>query len=327
MSNRDRFPRINIRSKNELAKHIADKSHPYQERLVLINDAINNFNDYWYDSSRSEIEKEKFVRSAIGTPLGKLLKLLNDKVLAPFDCLIPEFIFGGISGKDKNHIRADYKLLGKKRDRILLGLDIFRFFEQIREERVVSFYKKCGCSLKAAKLLAYLSCVNFGKKGSLSKHKTLARGFATSSRLAIWCNLNTFIRVDWKVKKLLRGHDPRLAIFVDDIGISASDVSREKIEEVSKAIEAILTEFDPNQKLPVSEEKKKIRLFNENAEHLGLKLGRNKLSMGRKTKSRIDKVSNDIKNAKTESEKNQLLNKKKSYFRYQRQIAISNIET
>ena len=80
MSNRGRFPRINIRSKNELAKHIADKSHPYQERLVLINDAVNNFSDYWYDSGRSEPEKEKFVRSAIGTPLGKLLKLLNDKV-------------------------------------------------------------------------------------------------------------------------------------------------------------------------------------------------------------------------------------------------------
>jgi len=327
MSSRGRFPKINIRSKNELAKHIADKSHPYQERLVLINDAINNFSDYWYDSGRSEPEKEKFVRSAIGTPLGKLLKLLNDKVLAPFDCLIPEFIFGGISGKDKNHIKADYKLLGEKRNRILLGLDIVRFFEQIREERVISFYKKCGCSLKAAKLLAYLSCVNFGKKGGLSRYKTLARGFATSSRLAIWCNLNTFIRIDWKARKLLRGHDPRLAIFVDDIGISASGVNREKIEGVSKAIETILTEFDPNQKLPVSKEKKKICLFKDNAEHLGLKLGRKKLSMGRKTKSRKDKVCNDIRNAKTESEKNQLLNKKKAYYRYQRQISISSIET
>lgn len=317
----NRYPRINIRSKNELAKHISDKNLSRVSALVLINDVLNNFDRYWYDSKRSQPDKEKFVRSAVGTRLGDLLGRIDKKVLAPHDNLVPDFIFGGLS--ERSHIQAARSLLGTRRERVLLSLDITHFFEQIREERVFYFFhKKCGCSVTASRLLACLCCVPLGPKGSLSRDKSLARGFATSPRLAVWCNLDTFLRLSWKVKRLLRKHDPKLAVFVDDIGISASRVSPDRMEEVSKIVENILSKFDLNQELPVNLSKKKNRLFTEGVEHLGLRLGRNKLSMGGKTRSRRDKVYGALKQVKSSPERNKLLKQKRAYYRYRQQISL-----
>ena len=63
----------------------------------------------------SKPKEEKFVRSAYGTPLGKLLKLIDKNILVPYDHTLPDFIFGGVSGKD--HVGAAYSLLGKRRNR------------------------------------------------------------------------------------------------------------------------------------------------------------------------------------------------------------------
>lgn len=323
MSEKNRYPRLNIRSKSELAKRISNASLPFPKALVLINDVLENFDRYWHDSKRSEPEKEKYVRSAIGTPLGTLLALIDKKVLAPHDHLVPDFLFGGLS--EKNHIQAAQSLLGTRRGRVLVGLDITRFFEQIKEARVFYFFhKKCGCSVEAARLLARLCCVPMGPQGTMGAEKSLARGFATSSRLAVWCNLDTFLRLKWKMRRELKAYDPQVALFVDDIGITASRVSVEKMEEVYEIAEEILRSSDKNQSLPLNNKKKKIQPFVKGAEHLGLKLGRNKLAMGGKSRSRRDKITHALQKATMKNEIKELRKRKKSYGQYQKQISNLN---
>ncbi len=287
-----RYPKLHIRSKNELAKHLSHSKFLKEEALALINDVLNNFSRYWKDNEyRSEPKKEKFVRNAKGNPLGRLLDNINKTILVPHDKMLPGFIFGGV--KNMSHVKAAKYLLGRKRKRTSLKLDIVHFFEQINEERVYHFLRdKCACSNKAAKLLASFCCVPKGPKGSAAEHKTIARGFATSSRLAVWCNLDTFIKLDRLVKKRLKGKGPRIAIYVDDIGITASRVSKEKMKKLSFEIENLLLNFDKNQKLPINKKKTKIFSHEEGIEHLGLRLYRNRLSIGAKTKSKMDRVKN-----------------------------------
>lgn len=317
MQGSKRYPSLKLRSKNEIAKRISGKDLSYDQALSLINNVLNNFNSYWYDSKHSEPDKNKFVRSAIGTPLGQLLGLIDAKILAPNDRLVPEFIFGGLSGK--NHIQAAYYLLGKKRT--LLKLDIKGFFELIKKERVFYFfYKKCGCSKQASTLLSNLCCVPSGPKGSKSEIEILARGFATSPRLALWSNMDLFIRLNWEAKKMLRGHDPKIAIFVDDIGVAASGIDENTMEVFSKKIEDVLFNFDKNQQLPINPKKKEIVSYKKNIEHLGLRLGRRKVTMGKKTKYRFDMVREKLKNPLLVSERNNLLKKHKAYQVYKRQI-------
>lgn len=319
MFSHKRYPIIGLHSKNELAKRIAGKGLSRSQALELINDALQNFDRYWYDSDHSEPEKGKFVRSAVGNSLGKLLKLIDTKVLAPYDSMIPDFIFGGLSGK--NHIQAAHHLLGEQRKRTLLKLDVKRFFEQIHEERVFYFFhKKCSCSVVASRLLAHICCVPSGPKGSGSTEKILARGFATSSRLALWCNLDLFVRLDWKIKRKLHGHDPRIAIFVDDIGITASKVEKDHMESFSKIMEDMLASFDPNQSLPINQKKKEIVSYKTGMDHLGLRLGRNKLTIGGKSRSKRDRVVEALKLPLLKEEKKILLQKRGAYYTYQKQI-------
>jgi hypothetical protein len=314
-----RYPVLGLRSKNELAKRISGKYLPYAKALALINDAVKNFDIYWYDSDQSEPGKEKYVRSAVGNSLGRLLELVDRKVLAPHDEMIPEFIFGGLSGR--NHIQAAHHLLGEQRGRTLIKLDVRRFFEQVKEKRVFYFFfSKCGCSKEVSQLLSRLCCVPLGPKGSGAVEKSIARGFATSPRLALWCNLDLFIRLNWRSRRKLHGHDPELAIFVDDIGITASRIDKEHMEKFSETAEDLLKNFDRNQSLPINTTKKEVRTFVDGAEHLGLKLGRSKLTFGRKTRTKSDSVRNALARATSKDEKRDLIQKRRAYYVYRRQI-------
>jgi hypothetical protein len=314
-----RYPKLAIRSKNELAKHISGKRLSQSGALALINDVIANFDRYWRDSKHSQPEKGKFVRDAKPFPLGRLLKLIDKQVLAPHDALVPDFIFGGISGKD--HIKAGYHLLGKKRHRTLLGLDISTFFEQIRERRVFYFFhKKAGCSVKASRLLAGLCSVPLGAKGSEDTERSIGRGFATSTRLALWCNLDIFLRINWLAKERFKGRDPQIAIFVDDIGITASRVSRQDVEKFADEVEDILKKYDPNQTLPINPKKRKILSAAQGMEHLGLRLGRNKITPGYKTALKIQHIRNELKKPQNKADKKRLLQKQGAYYGYKRYI-------
>jgi len=320
-----RYPVIYLRSKNEIAKRVSSKNFKPQQALEVLNNVLKNFDDYWYDSKRSEPEKEKYVRSAVKSPaLNGILKLINKRVLLPHDHLVPNFIFGGLSGR--NNIQATRNLIGKKRDRILLKLDIKSFYEQVTEKRVYYFFKnKCKCRPEASRILASLCCVPKGPKGSGVSKKILARGFATSSRLAMWCNLDTFQHLAWKVKKKLKNNDAKIAIYVDDIGITASRIDEKKMEEIKKLSIDLLQNKDQNQPLPSHTEgaKTKIITFKAGAEHLGIKLGRNKLSLGWRARSRADKIKFALKNAKTKEEKIILRRKYRAYHLYKRQVITS----
>lgn len=309
----NKYPKINIGSKNELAKQISSKSLPYREALNLINDVLDHYNDYWYDSKRSEPEKGKYVRSAAKSPLGRLLRIINTKVLAPHDKLIPQFIFGGISGR--NHIQAAAHLLGHRKRRFLLKTDLQSFFEQNREDRIFSlFYNKCGCSVLGARLLSQLCCVPFGEKGSKG-NMVLARGFSTSPRLSVWCNLGTFLRLDWKVKDLLKNKDARISVYVDDIGISASNVDTEDLAVVSNAVQRVIEKGG----LKINANKTKPPIsFREGAEYVGARLGRNKLSLGTKSFKSLATIKSKIKN--NQENKNELKKSLKGLRIYQEQL-------
>lgn len=328
MQQQNRYPKIRLRSKNEFAKRISSSKFSQKEALGLINMVSSNYDKYWHDVKViSEPSKNKFIRSAKNTPLEKLLRLTNNKILAPYDNMVPEFIFGGLSGR--SHVQAAYCLLGHRRKRTKLSLDIYRFFEQNHRSRVFHFFnKKCECSKKASNLLADLCCVPFGPKGS-KKDKVLARGFSTSTRLALWCNLDLFMRIYWEAKKTLKNKDVRIAIFVDDIGITASNTTRDDMELLSNKIEKNFCNYDLNQKLPLND-KKDIKLWSDkNVEHLGLALGRNKITPGRKTKSKQDRVKNKLNNQNISTEeRKELLGKKKSYKNYSNYIkSLRNIRS
>lgn len=303
----NRYPDIKILSKHYLAKVIISRKLTYEAGLGLINDSIKNFDTYWVDNvEMSKPVKKKWVRDASRTPLGVLLKAIDRNVLKPYDHMLPSFIYGGVNGLD--HKAAVKALLGIRRKRILLKLDITRFYEQMKEDRVFSlFYNKFGCSKKTSQIIASLCCVNHGAKLHPDDFKTLARGFSTSSRLAIWCNLDIFLKIDRLVKKELKGKDPRIAIYVDDIGITASKVSVEEMVELYKKIKVIL-DSDKRQKLPLNDEKTKIVLHSGDTydsegvyqgkwsfEHLGSQMNRTTLTPGTKSRWKIADLSYKLK--------------------------------
>ena len=294
-----RYPKIHIRSKNELAKHLSDRHFSKEQAIALINDVLQNYESYWRDHpTESQPLKGKWVRDASMTNLGKLLKKVDAQVLKPHDSLVPNFIFGGVGGL--NHKAAVQHLLGARRKRVLLKLDISKFFERIKRERVQSlFLHKTGCGRKGAALLANLCCVPYGPKEHPEKYQTIARGFATSPRLAIWCNLDTFLKLDRLIKKELSGKDPRIAIYVDDIGVTASRITKEDMIRLYPKIKDILEE-DHNQKLPINEAKTRIIYHSGETydirggfigkwgfEHLGLQMNRNSLTLGTKTRWKL----------------------------------------
>lgn len=276
-----KYPRISIRGKNELAKSIRDQHFLFQDAANLIGDVKANFDKYWKDNLKhSKPNDEKWVRSAYGTPLGSLLNKINSRVLAPHDGLIPQFIFGGVEGR--SHIQAAQHLQGDKSRRTYLKLDLSRFFEQITEQRVISLLiNKCRCTYPGAKLIASLCCLPLGEKGHGQSQRAIARGFATSSRLATWCSLDLCMKIDRLIKQRLRGRDPKLSIYVDDIAISATKTKKAELLTLSQDIKQLCQNHQ--RPLILNDKKMKIIRHNEGVEHLGLKLNRRSLSLGKKS--------------------------------------------
>ena len=329
-NNQRNYPKIAIRSKRELAKRLSDKRDSVEDMARLISDVKTNYDNYWTDHpTQSQPEKGKWVRDASRTDLGKLLKLINAKVLAPHDSLIPTFVFGGVSGR--NHKVAVTHLLGVKRKRIILKLDISRFFEQIRYERVYNFFLiKSQCGQRGARLLTDLCCVPIGAKDNPGDYKTIGRGFSTSSRLAVWCNLDTFLKLERLVKKELQGKDPRIAIYVDDIAITASGITKEDMMKLYPKIKTIL-ESDKNQKLPLNDAKTKIIYHSGDEydidgiyqgkrgfEHLGLQMNRNSLTLGTKTRWKLANLTHRYKESRRRN--TTIRKKRKSTLRYKEYV-------
>lgn len=325
--NQRNYPKIRIRSRNELAKRISNKNLTLVEAKGLIQDVLDNYDNCWRDHPEySEPTKNKWVRDASGTRLSKLHEFISETILKPYDDMLPDFIFGGIS--KRNHKLAAMNLLGRKRKRVLLKLDIKRFYEQIKEDRVKQlFAQKCECSKKGAEVLANLCCVPIGSKENPGEYNTIGRGFATSSRLAVWCNLDTFLKLERIVKKELDGKDPRISVYVDDIGITASRVSNDDMINLYGKIK-ILLESDEHQKLPINEEKTKIvhhdgkvydirgkQLKSQGFEFLGLQMNRNKLTLGSKTRWKLVDLKEKARMRNSDAKKS-----RRSVLRYKQYI-------
>lgn len=301
MKEKERYPKLNLRSKNEIAKRISSKKLPTHEAIELINYCLSNFKFLWRDNLKeSNPKKQKWVRDSSRSKLGYLQKLIGQRILKPLDKELPPFIFGGVSEKDTK--RATEYILGIHRKRTMLKLDMSRFFEHVKQsdvERV--FVKKFGCSPRAARVISELCCVKPGPKHRpTDEEKTLGRGFATSPRLAIWCNLDLFLKIDWLVKKELKGHDPRSVIYVDDIGISSSRIDPKTMANLYQKLKELI-EHESSCKLEVNEQKTVIVNYLRETfspatgeklakmsqyEFLGIKLLRNKLLPGSKTRAK-----------------------------------------
>ena len=94
------FPKVQIRSKCDLVKHISHKGFSYPKALILLNDCLENYELHWRDSHHSDIKEGKYIRIAKWSILKKLHKKINVSILARHDEKLPSFIFGGVKGKD-----------------------------------------------------------------------------------------------------------------------------------------------------------------------------------------------------------------------------------
>lgn len=316
----ERYPKIAIQSKNDLAKRISHKNLSYDQAMCLINDVLINKDNYWKDAPEplSEPTKGKYVRNAKRTPLGDLLKLIDRQVLRPYDQMIPSFIFGGIKGR--GHALAAANLIGQKKYRSLLKCDLQRFYEHVPKHRVISFLmNKAGCSRKGARILAQLCCVHLGEKGNDST-MSIARGFATSARLAVWCNLGFFIKINRLVQRELKGHDPRISIYVDDIGVTASRVTEEQMNKLYLKIKEILHSSNVAYQLPLNEKKTKIVNHQQGLRQLGTIIGRNSLSISDKTSAKIYQLKKKMTKASSQAQRTKFKKKRGQLMAYKKYI-------
>ncbi len=320
-------PKLNIYTKKQLANVIRNKDLSFDNAIKLIDDCLKNKDEYWFDNlDKSKPKEGKWVRSTSGTPLEELQKRINQRVFAPHDNELPPFIYGGVGGKGvKNAATA---LQGSKNKRTMLKIDMRRFFEHITYDDVVkTLVKNYKCGKEVAIIIAEVACVRMGKKIPNNKSKmVLARGFSTSSRLAVWCNLEIFKKIFYLVSKELKGHDPSIAIYMDDIGITATKVNPATMSLLYKDILDLVD--DSNTNLEIN--KKKTRIIDylkkeydaedesikgpAEFEFVGIKMGRRgHLYPGAKTRSKISKKANKLNLSKGEEKS---LKGLKQYTRY-----------
>ena len=321
------YPKLNLYTKKQLADAIRGKDLSFKDAMKLIDDCLVNKDKYWSDNpEESKPDDDKWVRSASGTPLGNLQKRINQKVLAPHDSELPIFIYGGVGKKGIKN--AAIALQGKKNKRTLLKVDMRHFFEHISYEDIVNtLVCYCGCGKDVAQIIAEVACVSSGKK-SLNNinEKVLARGFSTSSRLAVWCNLGLFRKLFYCMTKKLKGHDPRIAVYMDDIGITASRVDSTTLSSLYNDIAELI---ENTSKLELNKNKTKIIDYlqhEHNAsdghllegkitqfEFIGIGIGRSRLYPGVKTRSKMAKL---IKKPNLSGEELRTLKGQKRYVKY-----------
>lgn len=311
---------INLDSKNTLAKQLSSKKLADSEARLMIERVIKNHDLLWKDNiTASNPEKGKWVRSAYRTELGKLLKLIDQKVLSPLDDSLPNFVFGGRRGM--SNITAAKSLLGYDKERTLLALDITKFFESVERSKVEAFYYSKNCTPRIANTLSRLSCVPRGKKDLPETTLSLARGFSTSTRLAVWSYMTAFHRINDLVMKKLKGYDPRMAIFIDDIGISASRVPEDLLRSLEIEIDDILS-YESKGAVRLNTAKTKVLPFKEGISHLGVTLNRNKLVLPSDLQSKRDWLNYQYKATKSQVIKMRL----KGYRAYEAGIKKANLK-
>lgn len=307
------YPYLNIRSRNDFKKRITSKLLPTDEAKALIDVCRKQKDDFWHDyEEKCEPEKGKYTRSAYKRkPLYRLLKIIDKGLLAPYDKNLPCHIYGG--RREISSLDAAATLINHFRKRWLLKLDLKKFFEQVPRERVFRFfYHKCSCKMEFANYVADLCCVPEGPKGSGSSRLCIARGFAPSTRLAVWTNLDFFMQLKRLVLKNfnIRKNDPRIMVFIDDIGITVSNTDKQSLEKLRDAIVALAKKHG----LEINSAKTMIFEPGSEQEILGTLLYSRSLGFTREKKEKQKKLKEEVlslKNSNTYSKFRGLMNHKK----------------
>lgn len=321
------YPKLNLYTKNQLANAIRGKKLSFNEAVKLIDDCLANKDNYWFDNQKeSKPDDNKWVRSASGTPLGKLQKRINQLILAPHDNELPIFIYGGVSKKGIKN--AAIALQGRKNKRTLLKVDMRRFFEHITYEDIIrTLTCYCNCGKDVSRIIAEIVCVRMGKKSlDNTNEKVLARGFSTSSRLAVLCNLTLFRKLFYCMSKKLKEYDPKIAVYMDDIGITASRVNPVILSSLHKDIVSLI---ENTSKLEINKNKTRIIDYFQHEysaidghllegkttqfEFLGIEMGRSCLYPGVKTRSKMARL---VKKPNLSDEEKRTLKGQKQYAKY-----------
>ena len=296
------YPNLNIQSKNILYKRLfSGKNEDIKVGKKLLLDGLNNFNELWRDNKKmSEPEKEKWVRDCSSTKLSIILKKIDVLLLKPLDKYLPNILHGGISSEFKKYTGTIHKrgtqtaavsIIDGRRKRWFLGMDLQRFFEQVSQEKVKKLFKNLGCGERVAYMLSEFCCVELGSKNySYGNNKVLARGFAPSVRLAIWCNIKFFIALEKIVKKEFKGKFPKIAVFIDDIGITAVKVDQNQIKKLEAKISILAQEFG----VIINNDKTRILSPDLPKEFVGQKIGNNKIFIKDCLKRKIQKKKKQI---------------------------------
>lgn len=272
------LPKVYIRSKAELAKHLSTPKS-YDSILDDINEALNNIQKLYFNHSNSTPNEWKFIRVA-KWPLKKVNNKINEFILKPIDRCLPFFIFWGVSGK--NHIKA-VKEHKSKNKRAYIKLDLQRYFDQITQERVIwNLVSKLWCSPKWAYFIASMCCVPEWEKYSDDAKKLIARGFHTSSRLAILCSIEFFMRLNYFLQNKYSHLNPKVSVYVDDITISLDESNTEILQEILTWIKKLSEKYN----LILNDDKEEIIEWTYSTEILWIKLENWKMKLWKKSLGR-----------------------------------------
>lgn len=327
-----RHPKLNLRTETDLlrflnaAKSIKTKNKTLKRQVALKDLQYLRENSHidWNDHpTESNPEKKKYVRSIRpGSSLNITNRRLNAALKQTLDKNVPQIFYGSVS--KKSHIQAASTLCNGK-DTTIISLDITRFFESISPDRVARFFCKAGCSPDIAEVLVGITCVPLGPKNEPLSDCSLARGFPTSPRLALWATFEIFVKLNRVLQKSFSHLSPKIVVFVDDVGISVKNATVDDIEAVKEQAFVIIESDKKGISLEVHKKppKLKVRHISETAEHLGLVIGKKNLAPGFKTRLKIGDVKSKLSD-KTLSKKDRrtALEHKRGLMNYKRSVAV-----
>ena len=132
--------------------------------------------------------------------------------------------------------------------------------------------------------------------------------------------MTAFHRINDLVMKKLKAYDPRMAVFIDDIGISASRVPEDLLRSLVKGIDDILS-HESKGAVRLNTAKTNVFNFKDGINHLGVTLNRNKLILPSDLQSKRDWLTYEYKATKSPIIKMRL----KGYRSYDAAIRKANI--
>ncbi|MCA9364192.1 hypothetical protein KC727_03160 [Candidatus Kaiserbacteria bacterium] len=325
-----KHPKLNLRTEKDLLRFLNASKEIKTKRGTLKRPVLFKDLTYLYEEPRldwsdhpteSDSTKEKYVRSIKpGSILNTANRRLNEALRRTLDEQASQIFYGSVS--KKSHIQAAGSLCNGKNTTIV-SLDITRFFESISSDRVARFFCKAGCSPEIAKKLVAVTCVPVGPKEKPEEKYSLARGFPTSPRLALWSTFEIFVKLNRVLQKKFAHLSPKIVVFVDDIGISLKNATGEDIQAVKEIAFSVIESDTKDLSLKVHKNppKLKIQHISENPEHLGLVIGKKNLSLGFKTRSKIGDVKVRLSDRTlSQEDRYKALQNKRGLMNYKRSI-------